>query len=187
MKDISKRPIPLPDMTRDNPARPTIVGLEHLAEPVERLANHAMRISLVIVIGWIGAMKFTAYEAEGISGFVEHSPFMGWVYGILSHNQFSTILGVVELTIAALIAASPYSPRAGVIGAIAAIGMFATTLSFMLSTPGVAEPAAGGFPAISAMPGQFLIKDVTLLAVSLKLLADALKLRRMRGTVTQPA
>ena len=32
------------------------------------------------------------------------------------------------------------------------------TLTFFLSIPGVAEATAGGFPAISAAPGQFLNK-----------------------------
>jgi uncharacterized membrane protein YkgB len=43
----------------------------------------------------------------------------------------------------------------------------AGTLTFFLSTPGVAEATAGGFPAISAVPGQFLLKDLVLLAASL--------------------
>jgi uncharacterized membrane protein YkgB len=47
---------------------------------------------------------------------------------------------------------------------------FIITLTFFLSTPGVAEPTAGGFPAISAVPGQFLLKDLVLLAASLSLL-----------------
>jgi hypothetical protein len=41
------------------------------------------------------------------------------------------------------------------------------TLTFFLSTLSVAEEAAGGFPAISAAPGQFLLKDLVLLAASL--------------------
>jgi uncharacterized membrane protein YkgB len=44
--------------------------------------------------------------------------------------------------------------------------MFLTTLSFLLSSPGW-EPSLGGFPALSAMPGQFLLKDVVLLAAAL--------------------
>ena len=43
---------------------------------------------------------------------------------------------------------------------------YAVTLTFFLSTPGVAEPTAGGFPAISAGTGQFLLKDLVLLAAS---------------------
>ena len=134
-----------------------------------------VRYGLVAVIVWIGAMKFTAYEAEGISGLVANSPFMGWVYGLLSHRQFAALLGIVELTVAALIAVKPRWPRAGVLGAAAAIGMFLTTLSFMVTTPGVFEPSAGGFPALSVLPGQFLVKDIALLGASIWLLADALK------------
>ncbi len=47
-----------------------------------------------------------------------------------------------------------------------ATGMFLTTLSFLVTTPGW-EPSLGGFPALSAMPGQFLLKDVFLLGVAL--------------------
>ena len=49
------------------------------------------------------------------------------------------------------------------------------TLTFLLSTPGVAEATAGGFPAISAVPGQFLLKDLVLLAASLCLLGASLQ------------
>jgi hypothetical protein len=43
---------------------------------------------------------------------------------------------------------------------------------FSRQTPGVAEPTAGGFPAISAPIG--LLKDLVLLAVSIALLRTAL-------------
>jgi uncharacterized membrane protein YkgB len=36
----------------------------------------------------------------------------------------------------------------------------------MFSTPGVIEPGLG-FPAITVAPGQFLLKDIGLLAASL--------------------
>ena len=48
-----------------------------------------------------------------------------------------------------------------------AVGMFVTTLSFLVTTPGVWEPGAGGFAALSGKPGQFLIKDLALLGISL--------------------
>ena len=47
---------------------------------------------------------------------------------------------------------------------------FVITLTFFATTPGVAEQTAGGFPAISAPIGQFLLKDVMLLAASVCLL-----------------
>jgi uncharacterized membrane protein YkgB len=51
---------------------------------------------------------------------------------------------------------------------------YVITLTFFVSTPGVAEPTAGGFPAISAPIGQFLLKDLMLLAALGALLRTAL-------------
>jgi reactive chlorine resistance protein C len=131
------------------------------------------RYGLVVVVAWIGLMKFTAYEAEGISPFVANSPLMSWVYGFISVRSFSAVLGVVEVAIALLIAARPLSPRVSALGSALAVGMFLTTLSFLVTTPGVWEPSAGGFPALSALPGQFLIKDLALLGISLWTLGEA--------------
>jgi len=58
---------------------------------------------------------------------------------------------------------------------------YAITLTFLFTTPGVAEPTAGGFPAISAAPGQFLLKDAVLLAASLVLLSAALGRKQDHG------
>ena len=122
-------------------------------------------------------------EAEGISLYVTNSPLMSWVYGFMSHRGFSAMLGVIEVTIAILIAARPFSPRASALGSALAIGMFLTTLSFLFTTPGVWEPSAGGFPALSGKPGQFLIKDLVLLGVSLWTLGDSWKASERRGAV----
>ena len=68
------------------------------------------------------------------------------------------------------------------VGSALAVGMFATTLSFLATTPGVWEPSLGGFPALSAVPGQFLLKDVVLLGAALWTLGEALdphKLERL--------
>ena len=46
------------------------------------------------------------------------------------------------------------------------------TLSFLLTTPGVWEPGYG-FGFLSAMPGQFLAKDLVLLGVSIWTAAEA--------------
>ncbi|HUE18045.1 MAG TPA: DUF417 family protein [Planctomycetaceae bacterium] len=45
--------------------------------------------------------------------------------------------------------------------------------SFLVTTPGVLEPGAGRFPALSAIPGQFLIKDMAPLGISLWSLDEA--------------
>jgi uncharacterized membrane protein YkgB len=138
-----------------------------LSSRAEAVGRELARYGLVVIVGWIGLMKFTAYEAEGISLYVANSPLMSWVYGFMSHRGFSAVLGVVEVAVALLIAARPLSPRACALGSALAVGMFLTTLSFLATTPGVWEPSAGGFPALSGKPGQFLIKDLALLGIAL--------------------
>src|SRR5262245_3845104 len=151
-----------------------------MSSQMEAVGRELTRYGLVVVVGWIGLMKFTTYEAEGISGFVANSPLMSWVYGFMSHRGFSAVLGVVELTIAILIATRPFSPRASVVGSALAVGMFLTTLSFLVTTPGVWAADAGGFPALSGAPGQFLIKDLALLGISVWTLGEAWKASQRR-------
>jgi uncharacterized membrane protein YkgB len=136
-------------------------------------AAYLLRYGLVLVIAWIGFMKFTAYEAAGIQPLVSHSPLMSWVYAIFSERAFSAVLGVVEVVIAAMIGLRPVSAKVSAIGSGLAVVMFLTTLTFLFSTPGW-EPSLGGFPALSATPGQFLIKDILLLAAALWSLGEAL-------------
>jgi uncharacterized membrane protein YkgB len=52
--------------------------------------------------------------------------------------------------------------------------MFLTTLSFVITTPGVWQ-AGYGFPALSGFPGQFLVKDVMLLGAAIWTPADSLR------------
>jgi uncharacterized membrane protein YkgB len=140
---------------------------------IQAVGKFLIRYGLVLVVGWIGAMKFTAYEANGIQPLVANSPFMGWIYHFLSIRAFSSWLGVLEITIAVMIALRPLSTKLSALGSALAIGLFLTTLSFLFSTPGW-EPSLGGFPALSAHPGQFLLKDVVLLGASVWSLGEAL-------------
>ena len=152
-----------------------------LSSRAEAVGRELARYGLVVVVGWIGLMKFTTYEAEGIRPFVVNSPLMSWVYGPLSVRGFSALLGVVEVAVALLIAARPLLPRVSAFGSALAVGMFLTTLSFLVTTPGVWEPSLGGFPALSAVPGQFLIKDLALLGISLWTLGEAWQVSEQRG------
>jgi uncharacterized membrane protein YkgB len=58
---------------------------------VAAVGRELARYGLVVVVAWIGLMKFTAYEAEGIRPFVANSPVMSWVYGLLSVQGFSCL------------------------------------------------------------------------------------------------
>ena len=103
---------------------------------------------------------------------------MSWASAALGVQPFSNLVGVAEVTIAALIALRPIAARAAALGSALAVGMVATTLSFLLTTPGVWAASLGGFPAISVLPGQFLLKDVVLLGAALWTLGEALASRR---------
>jgi uncharacterized membrane protein YkgB len=139
----------------------------------ENLGHAIVRWGLVLVLAWIGAMKFTAYEALGIQPLVAASPLVSWMYNFLSVRSFSAMLGFIEIGTATLIALRPISPKASLLGSLLGIALFATTLSFLVSTPGW-EPTLG-FPALSAMPGQFLLKDIVLFGASVWSLGESLK------------
>ena len=47
-----------------------------LSSRVEAVGRALARYGLVVVVAWIGLMKFTAYEAEGIKPLVANSPLM---------------------------------------------------------------------------------------------------------------
>lgn len=149
-------------------------GLHAVEATVTRLGGPLARYGLVVVIGWIGLLKFTAYEAQGIQPLVANSPFMSWVYDVFSVTTFSTLLGVLEVATAVLLAVKPWWPKVSAVGSVIAIGLFLATISFLFTTPGIGEDSAGGFPILSST-GQFLIKDVALLGIAVWTLGDALR------------
>ncbi len=137
-----------------------------------------LRWALVIIFLWFGAMKFTHYEANGISPFIVNSPIMGWLNSLFGVQGASDVIGLLELSTAAALIIGAIQPLFSALGAAMSAVTYLITLTFMLSTPGVAEATAGGFPAISALPGQFLLKDVVLLAASLSLLLGSIQASR---------
>jgi reactive chlorine resistance protein C len=146
---------------------------------IDTVAAILGRYGLVIVIGWIGALKFANFEAHQIQPLVAHSPFMGWLYSFLPVYTFSALLGVFEVAAAVLLAIKPIAPKLSIVGSLMAIVLFIFTVSFLFSTPGVGEPAGGGFPAIS-LTGEFLLKDIPLLGLSVWTLSDAIRASQRR-------
>jgi reactive chlorine resistance protein C len=151
---------------------------------IDAIASVLGRYGLVIVIGWIGALKFADFEAHQIQPLVAHSPFMGWLYDFLPVYTFSALLGVLEVSAAVLLAIKPIAPKLSIIGSLIAIVLFISTVSFLITTPGVAEPKGGGFPAISLL-GEFLLKDIPLLGLSFWTLGDSI--RAVQRQTTAPA
>ncbi len=152
--------------------------LAGLGARAEALGGPALRYGLVLILLWIGGMKFTAYEAEGIRPFVENSPLFAWTYPVFGVQGLSNILGATEILVGILIAARPWLPRVSAVGSLLAVGMFLSTLSFLVTTPGAWADEIGGFPAISVV-GQFLIKDVALLATAVWSFGEAARASRL--------
>src|SRR5436853_7911403 len=98
-----------------------------MGDRLKSIGMHIARYGLAIVVLWIGGMKFTAYEAEGIKPLVANSPLMSWVYRVMSVNGFSSLLGVVEIAIGVLIGLRPIWPLVSAFGCGLAAGIFRTS------------------------------------------------------------
>jgi hypothetical protein len=82
-------------------------GLQPLGRSIAAFADQALRFSIVIVLGWIGAMKFTAYEAGAIQGLVASSPFTAWLYGVFDLQTTSNLIGSIEIATALALVLAP--------------------------------------------------------------------------------
>lgn len=165
-------------MSTQQNANPVRAGVFSLNSPdwsdrIRNIGTYAVFAALSIIYFWFGGMKFTAYEANGLVPLVENSLLLKWMYQVFSVRGFSNALGVLEVSIGLLIAARFISAKASLVGGLFSAGLFVTTLSFMVSTPGVFEGSLG-FPAISVAPGQFLLKDIGLLAASILVIGESL-------------
>jgi reactive chlorine resistance protein C len=143
----------------------------------DTVAGLLARYGLAVVLFWYGGLKFMNYEAQGIAPLVSESPFMSWLYEIFSVYTFSALLGVFEITAAVLLVVKPWWPKASIFGSLLAIALFAATISFLFTTPGVYVASEGGFPALS-LDGGFLMKDIALLGISVWTASDALRATR---------
>jgi uncharacterized membrane protein YkgB len=180
------------------------------AAKLDRIGMGLLRLGLVVVLLWIGGLKFADYEADGIVPLVANSPLMSFFYHfsapeyrhymnkegevIPAHHQWneengtyplSYGLGVVIISIGLLIAAYPVAPQVSAVGSFLLILMACTTLSFLVTTPEAWVPAIGssthGFPYLSGA-GRLIVKDSIMLGAAVVTMADAAKtwLRRQR-------
>ncbi len=130
------------------------------------------RISIFIVMVWIGGLKIYQYEADGIVPFVANSPLMSFFYNneapeykdfknpegrtvqknINWHEGNGTYLfayglGTVIVIIGLLTLMGIWVDRIGLLGGMLTFGMSLVTLSFLITTPEVYVPNLGGdFP-----------------------------------------
>lgn len=172
-----------------------------MASRLDRFGIGFLRLSLIIVLFWIGGLKFANYEADGIVPLVANSPVMNFFYhhpapeyrsymnkeGELNpvHRQwhqtngtyaFSHGLGAVIIMIGVLIALHPLLPQVAAVGSFILIFMAFTTLSFLITTPEAWVPMLGdsayGFPYLSGA-GRLIVKDVIMLGAAIVTMANS--------------
>lgn len=131
-----------------------------------------IRISIFIVMVWIGGLKVYQYEADGIVAFVANSPMMSFFYtkeapeykeyknpegktvqkNVDWHRENGTYvfaygLGTVIVIIGLLTFLGIWYAKIGLLGGLLTFGMSLVTLSFLITTPEVYVPNLGGdFP-----------------------------------------
>lgn len=114
---------------------------------------------VLLVLLWIGGMKFTAIEASGIEDLIKSSPLMSWMYGVWDLQTTSNLIGVYDLLAVALLIASVFK-SALLIPAIAMAGaVFAVTQTFLFTWPGALSA-----DTLLTTGGHFLIKDLWYIA-----------------------
>jgi uncharacterized membrane protein YkgB len=113
-----------------------------------------VRWSIVLLLLFFGALKWTKAEADAIVPFIVNSPALHWLtpFGRQGASEF---IGVIELAIAVLIGLRRWAPRLAMVGGFLGTMMFLTTLSFIFTTPGIGDGAA------------FLLKEQPLLGGAL--------------------
>lgn len=145
--------------------------IKYLADSQSHFVN-LTRISIFIVMVWIGGLKAYQYEADGIVPFVANSPLMSFFYAkqapeytdyknaegktvqknIDWHNEnrtyiFAYGLGAVIVIIGILTLLGIWYAKIGLIGGLLTFGMSLVTLTFLITTPEVYVPNLGGdFP-----------------------------------------
>ncbi len=149
------------------------------------LGRYLVLYALAAILIWVGGLKFVAYEAQAIMPLVAESPLLSWLYDIFDVRSLARLLGSAEILAGVAIALRPVVPWLAALGGAFATVLFVTTVTFLFTTPGVYE--AGGFPQLSPMPGQFLAKDILLLAAAVWVVGDSLAATGRRNRTSERA
>ena len=127
---------------------------------------------MVVMLLWAGSFKMTRPGAEGIIPLVSNSPLIRWHFKLFGPYIGSDLIGLTEWLSAILIIAGYFRPKAGIVGGLILTGMFFTTSTMIITTPGaiISVPGIDGLRYMSFL-GPFLFKDVISLGVSFYLIS----------------
>jgi len=116
-------------------------------------------LPVLLVLLWIGGMKFTLLEAKGIENLVLSSPLMSWMYSIWDLQTTSNLIGIYDLIAVVLLIAAMFNTRLLIPAILMSGAVFAVTQTFLISRDGaiLAE-------SLLSTSGHFLIKDLWFIA-----------------------
>lgn len=117
---------------------------------------------VALVLIWLGIYKFTPTEAKLIEPLVVNHPAMSWLYGIISVQAVSNIIGSTEIIVAFGLLVGLKKPTVAYYSGIVASVIFLATLSFLVTTPNTWKVSDGVLIA-----NFFLVKDILFLAISI--------------------
>ena len=125
-------------------------------------------LGMIVMLLWAGSYKMTAPGAEGIIPLVSNSPLTSWHFKLFGPYIGSDLIGLTEITAAALIITGYLRPKARIIGGLFTSVMFFTTSTMVATTPGAIIQVHGiGYMSFL---GLFLFKDVISLGASFYLI-----------------
>lgn len=131
---------------------------------------------MALVLLWIGTLKFTPAEAHAIQPYVENSFLLSWLYPFTSIQTTSNLIGIYEIATAILLISSLLKPSITKIAGFAALVIFSTTITFLLTTPGIWK-LSGGVPVTDF----FVVKDLAFLAISLQVIGKSHRLKNVEA------
>lgn len=128
------------------------------------VGQHRKAISMInylpvaLVLLWIGGMKFTLLEAQGIEPLVASSPLMSWMYLFMDVQTTSNIIGLYDLVALVILGAGLICRPLLIPGIIMCGAVFVTTQTFLVSFPGALNSG------VLSGTGMFIIKDIWFIA-----------------------
>jgi uncharacterized membrane protein YkgB len=144
--------------------KPAVQTLSVSGRTLETIGRAVLRYGLVFFLVGSGLTKFTELEALWIQPLMANSPFFAWMYGVTSVQGASNLIGVIEITLGALIALRRWWPSLAAVGSLGAALTFVFTFSFLFTTPNQSTELTG-----------FLMKDLILFGAALWSAGEALQ------------
>ncbi len=170
---------PSTSMRHASPATGAVEASDRLMSEVfaavQRIAAPFLRISLGVILFWIGALKY--FHPAPIVGLLQAS----FLLHFLANDGFVYLLGTLEIVAAVLLWANIAVRYVGLLVVL----LFVGTLTIFVTAPAVTYGVAG-FPNLT-LAGQFLLKDLVLAGAALAVSAHDVERHATHAPEAMPA